>query len=348
MSNELLFFLSTLGWFNGLILALYFLFFYKNRKLSGILFGLMLLSLSIRVAKSVLWWFYPKLPLLIILTGLVACLFVGPLLYYYIKSSVEGIKEMPRKWKITLAGYGVLAVILLVFFSSQNDIPVWRDYFIPGIYFLWLTYVVISGFPLQSLFKKSVTADQVLKPNEKWILGVYTSSLLIAVTYMLAFFDIRLYYISGPISFSLLLYLNVMILLYRKKTSDLFQSTPEKYANKKINTEQAAAKIQELELLMKEKQIFTDPELKLNQLAEHLQLSGHQLSQLLNDNLGKSFNAYINDCRIQRACEIIAEDHTLKLEAVGYDVGFNSKSAFFAAFKKTTGTTPKQYKEQLS
>lgn len=346
MSRELLFFLSTLGWFNGLLLAIYFLLCYKDRKLPGILFGLMLLALSLRVAKSVLWWFQPDLPLLVILIGLVACLFVGPFLFYYVKSSARDSQDMPPSWKVTLAAYGLISVIALFFFSARKDIPIWRDYIIPAIYLQWMTYVVLTGFQLKLLVKKFFYKVGSLQPNEKWVLAVYTGSFLIASTYMLSFFHFQLLYISGPLIFSLLLYLNVMILLYRKKSKELFEPGPEKYANKKIDSGQASSKIKLLEQLMKEKQVYTNPDLKLYELAALLEISGHQLSQLLNDNLGRSFKTYINDCRIQRACEIIATDNSLKLEAVGYEVGFISKSTFFAAFKKYTGTTPKLYKEQ--
>lgn len=347
MSKEFLFFISTLGWFNGLLLGSYFLFFYKNRKLSGIMFGLMLMALSIRIAKSVLWWFNPELPVIIVQIGLVACLFIGPFVYYFVQSSRAGIKEMPQKWKVSLAGYVLIALILLLFFSSEKFIPAWRNYIIPAIYIQWSAYVFVSGIPLKKIFVMLFNKYQLLKPNERWVLGVYTSSLLIVIAYVLSYFNSSLSYITGPVGFSLLLYLNLLILLYRKKTNDLFQSEPEKYANKKIDNQKAAAKLKELEQLMKEQQVFTNPNLKLNDLAALLEISGHQLSQLLNDNVGKSFNMYINDCRIEKACEIIANNSELKLEAVSYDVGFNSKSTFFATFKRNKGITPKQYKEQL-
>jgi AraC-like DNA-binding protein len=83
-------------------------------------------------------------------------------------------------------------------------------------------------------------------------------------------------------------------------------------------------------------------------VARKINISGHQLSQLLNDNLGKSFAAYINEYRIDRACELIANDRGIKLEEIGYEVGFNSKSTFYTAFKKHRGTTPSLYKEGLS
>ena len=144
----------------------------------------------------------------------------------------------------------------------------------------------------------------------------------------------------------MLLYLNSLILLYRKRTDELFQSEPEKYANKKLDDQLASDSLTKLDDLMLSQEVYANPDLKLNDLAALLNLSGHQLSQLLNERLGKNFNTYINEYRIRRACEIIRQDRNLKLEAVGYEVGFNSKSAFFSAFKKYTGKTPNLFKQE--
>jgi AraC-like DNA-binding protein len=348
VSRELLFFISTLGWFNGFLLAIYFLFFYKNRTTSAIMFGLMLLALSIRVAKSVLWWFNPTMPVIVVLVGLVACMFIGPLLYYYVKASVLGLRHTPKKWKITLAAYVILGLLLLVFFSTKPYRFYWANYIIPCIFAQWFIYVLFAGYTLKDLFAKAIAKGKKLKPNDKWVLAIYLGNFMIAASYALAFPGIKVVsYITGSIAFSIILYLNVLILIYRKKTDDLFQSEPEKYANKKIDTSEATILVKQLEKLMAETSAYTKADLKLNDLATQLQISGHQLSQLLNDNLGKNFTSYINDYRIRKACEIIMTTNNLKLEAVGYEVGFNSKSTFFAAFKKFTGTTPKLYKEQL-
>lgn len=346
-SRDLLFFVSALGWFNGLLLSAYFLLLYKNRNLSRLLFGFLLLALSVRVAKSALWWFYPKMPVIIVQIGLVACAFIGPLLYYYIIASLNGLKKMPVKWKMILASYGIISLVLLVFFSSKSFIPQWRDYIIPAIYLQWTLYVLAAGWPLKDHFLSLFDKEKKLKPHDKWMLAVYAGNFMLTASYILAFPGIKvLSYITGALGFSFVLYLNILILLYRKKTADLFQSDNEKYGNKKIDTAEAAALVQQLEQLMKDQHIFSNPDLKLNDLAALLKISPHQLSQLLNNNLKQSFNAYINEHRIRKACEIIATQHQLKLEAVGYEVGFNSKSTFFAAFKKHTGTTPKLFKEK--
>jgi AraC-like DNA-binding protein len=97
---------------------------------------------------------------------------------------------------------------------------------------------------------------------------------------------------------------------------------------------------------MAEKQLYKNPNLSLQDLAQELSISSHQLSQFLNNNVGKNFTSFINEFRISEACRIIISNDKITLEAIGYDVGFNSKSTFFAAFKKHTGTTPLNYQLQ--
>ena len=72
------------------------------------------------------------------------------------------------------------------------------------------------------------------------------------------------------------------------------------------------------------------------------------IAQLLNENLEKGFSQYLNEYRIKEACEIIKGDNNLKFESIGYNVGYNSKSTFYTAFKKITGTTPAKFKTKIS
>ncbi|MEL7269858.1 MAG: helix-turn-helix domain-containing protein [Bacteroidota bacterium] len=120
-----------------------------------------------------------------------------------------------------------------------------------------------------------------------------------------------------------------------------------KYANKTIDTADIETITQGLKVLMEEEKIYIQPDLKLSDLASKIKVSTHTLSQFLNERLGKSFPSYINEYRIQEAKQLIQSDHRIKLEAVAYDSGFNSKSTFNSAFKKITGVTPSKFKEQL-
>jgi YesN/AraC family two-component response regulator len=155
-------------------------------------------------------------------------------------------------------------------------------------------------------------------------------------------------YFSGALIFSLLLYLVIFIMLYKRKSTELFPITaPPRYATKKVNEQEAAALLQALDRLMIEKEMFKNPNLTLPELAKAVNWPGHQLSQVLNDNLGKNFTTFVNEYRIEAACKMIAANHPFSLEAIGYEVGFNSKSTFYTSFRKIKATTPLLYKESL-
>lgn len=342
-SNSILFFISTLGWFNGVILSVYFLFFIKNKTLSSRLLGLLLLCLSLRISKSVIWYFNPQIPIIFILFGLCVCLFIGPFLFLYSKSILNQSSRLSNFDKSILGLTSTVAVVLLTFFS--NDLELWKKYLVKIIYAQWFFSVLGTGFLLIPIFKNQ--SYQNFKPNIKWLLGVYFSNLMIAFFFTMSFLKIfNVAYISGAIAFSFLIYLNFLIILYRKKTSDLFIS--EKYLNKKIESEEATKMIKRLEVLISKEEIYANSALKLADLAGLMEISAHQLSQLINDNLKKKFSSYLTEYRIEKSCELIASGVDLKIEAIGYEVGFQSKSTFFAAFKKIKGTTPSLFKEALT
>ena len=98
---------------------------------------------------------------------------------------------------------------------------------------------------------------------------------------------------------------------------------------------------------MLQEELFRNANLKSSDLAKKIHITTHQLSQLLNDNLGKNFSVFINEYRINAAKSMLNNNSKLTLEAIGYECGFNSKSTFFTTFKKFVGTTPSQFKSAL-
>jgi YesN/AraC family two-component response regulator len=94
--------------------------------------------------------------------------------------------------------------------------------------------------------------------------------------------------------------------------------------------------------------IYLDENISLQSLAENLNIQPYQLSQLLNEKLNQNFSDFINYHRIQEAKKILAgpKGAEKKNTAVAFDVGFNSMTAFYKAFKKFAGMTPNRYKKE--
>ncbi|MEM9897287.1 MAG: helix-turn-helix domain-containing protein, partial [Bacteroidota bacterium] len=120
------------------------------------------------------------------------------------------------------------------------------------------------------------------------------------------------------------------------------------YGNRQIDTEEALRLIQRLDDLMKTESLYKNPNIKLPEIAKRLHVLPHKLSQLINENLDKNFALFLNEYRIAMAKNMILQNENLKLESIGYECGFNSKSTFYATFKKLTGTTPSRFKDDKS
>ncbi|WP_291152589.1 helix-turn-helix domain-containing protein [Flavobacterium sp. UBA7680] len=345
--KELLFFFSALGAFNGVILGIYFFFFTKKKYLTNYFLGALLFALSIRIAKSVFVYFHPELPKMYLQFGLTACFFIGPCLYYFLKSAVEEINIMPKSWKFSLLFWGTLIVAAGILYPYEYYPELWRGYFIKIIYFQWFVYIVFSAFAINGIIKKIVNRKEKTTPSEMWFGMLFLGNFLLFLFYFLAIMGAPgATYISGAVVFSFILYLIISILLYRKKTDDLFLLNAQKISGKKIDSAEAIIISEKLENIMNDKSLYKNPNLNLQDLSKEINISSHQLSQFLNNNLGKNFTSFVNEFRINEACKIITSSDKLTLESVGYDVGFNSKSTFFAAFKKHTGTTPLNYQLQ--
>ncbi|ROH95667.1 helix-turn-helix domain-containing protein [Chryseobacterium daecheongense] len=335
-AQQMLFFFSAIGAFNGLLLGIYLLFFKKLKDIPDFFLGLILLTLSTRVSISVCIYFYPDWPRIIPYLGLAALFFTGPALLYYIRSSFlqeQFVLKNCRKSFGILTGILAVVGVLYLFFPIT-----WDRYFATFVYTVWSVFVFLSIYQYY-IFSKRTSK----KPNA-FVLPVLLSNIIIFLAYQFISTGwIQVYCAGGSLVFSFVLYANFLIFFSNKHPS--ISKETNKYSNKKISEEKAGSFVSKLDELMHAEELYKNPNLKLNDLASKMNMSAHQLSQLLNDNLGKSFSTYINEYRINEACELMEANSYLKIEEIGYEVGFNSKSTFFSTFKKIKNTTPLLYKQ---
>ena len=90
---------------------------------------------------------------------------------------------------------------------------------------------------------------------------------------------------------------------------------------------------------------YLNPQLNLNDLSKTLGVNTAVLSFAINKGFNVNFNDFVNEFRIREVKEKLQnpEAENLTLLAVAFDCGFNSKATFNRAFKKFTGTSPKEF-----
>lgn len=340
-SRELLFSFSALGVCNGLVLAVYFFFFARPKHSSHTFLGFLLLFLSIRIGKSVFYYFSDDLSGVFIQIGLTACWLLGPFLYFYIRYAIAKQPIKKPFWAFHLLLLFPLAVLTNVTYPWYEFRSIWWHYFIPMIHIQWLAYLIASGVLLWNTFWTK-NRDQSNPSFKIWILSIYFGNAAIWLAYNLSSYTS---YLVGAITFSLVFYLLLLLILLTKKRKSLLLLHPPMYGATKVEDEEAKRIIKRLNIMMTTDLLFKDPNLSLKDMAKKLGIQPNRLSQILNMNMNKSFPNILGEYRIEEAKKMILEKPNYAIESIGYECGFNSKSSFYNVFKKHTGMTPSMFKK---
>jgi len=123
----------------------------------------------------------------------------------------------------------------------------------------------------------------------------------------------------------------------------------QKYAKSGLASEQLDDYKKRLVKLMAEQKVYLDPEITLPSLAQMVGCSINHLSQTVNSGFSMSFFDFLNSYRIDEAKSILLNQSSLSKSIldVSFASGFNSNSAFYSAFKKSTGQTPVQFRRSI-
>jgi len=99
---------------------------------------------------------------------------------------------------------------------------------------------------------------------------------------------------------------------------------------------------------MEQEKLYLDAKLSLPRLSEALKVSSNYLSQVINEQLNHNFFDFVNGYRVEEAKGRLIGDKgkSANILTVANDAGFNSKSAFYSAFKKHTGMTPGEFRKR--
>ena len=193
----------------------------------------------------------------------------------------------------------------------------------------WIKYIIYSFFGCTIL----LILINLFGPIDS--LNIYLNLFFLAVVYFVSYYSIKQkeIYPKG---------LNVNVTLGGNSNYSLNPGVKIKLMS---DHEMAEVKARLL-MLMETEEPYLDSELNLVKLSEKLQVSSHHLSYVLNNGLHENFFNFINSYRVSKAKSYLTNPQYdyLTIVAIGFQAGFNSKTAFNTTFKKMTSFTPTAYK----
>lgn len=85
---------------------------------------------------------------------------------------------------------------------------------------------------------------------------------------------------------------------------------------------------------------YTNPDMSLEFAVETLGINRTKINELLKDEFGVTFSAYLNKLRLAEAARLLSQKDDANVAEIAYSVGYNSVSYFSKLFKNEYGHTP--------
>ena len=131
------------------------------------------------------------------------------------------------------------------------------------------------------------------------------------------------------------------------ESDDEADSRTDKYRKSALDGDMSARILKRLTETMEREMPYLKSNLTLPDLAKMVSTTPNYLSQVINEQLQMNFFDFINSYRIETAKNLIINPlpHTRNILDIAMESAFNSKSAFYSAFKKQMGITPAEFKK---
>ncbi len=341
----LLIIICAAGLIHGLTLAVYIGLIKNKRTSTDILMAILLILMAFRIGKSILFQFNDKLELLFIFLGLSTLLLIGPTLNWYVKSMVTpNFRLVNTHYIQTIPFLFVLGAS--PYLSEQwfmENGKHWAYVILIGIY-LHLAFYIYLSFKRIHHFSQSLSIIEKTKSQEHilvWLRFVVIGMTAIWFSYVLNIFENGIPYITGPILYSICIYL-LTFKAYKLKINEIDTKSIE-------STTSNLRLYRQLVDLMVNEELYLSSDLSLNKLGELTGYSSHRISTCINEFSKMNFNNFINLYRVEKTKSIFKDEESniYTISSIAYDSGFNSLSSFNTAFKKFEKTTPSAYRNSI-
>lgn len=124
------------------------------------------------------------------------------------------------------------------------------------------------------------------------------------------------------------------------------KKVPAKVETAPLNTAEASnlsfdeQLVRRIRLLMDDQKLYLRSDLKVNDLANLLDVHRNNVSAAIKSVCGQSFSQFVNNYRVEHAKQLLLDNPEMKISAVAAESGFATEKTFFFNFKALTGSTP--------
>ncbi len=301
----------------------------------------------------------------------------GPLLYLYVRTLIEGGTKLREKDAWHFAPFAAFALFLIPFFlrTGAEKLALAQD---PSLAFQTRALAVVNplkllhgavylGLVVSMLRRHGQRVKDTLSSVEhvrlRWLrnlaVGMVAMLALSALFYalggrnaVLGMDPVRLYddltLLAVTIFVYAIGYFGLRQPAITAPTEEAIPSDRVPYARSGMDGEEAERQRERLVALMDDERLYRRGDLTLQDLADALGVTPHNLTEVLSTQLDQRFYDFVNGYRVREVQARLRDpafaDWTVL--AIGLETGFNAKSSFNAAFKRHTGMTPSQYRQQ--
>jgi AraC-like DNA-binding protein len=307
-----------------------------------------------------LWIAHPATPYKAIALGALmsGALLLAPCLWLAVQEGVTGktqnLRELPRAHAVPIA-IGFLCTLPLMFSahagtSWPNPLQPASWLFSKTIHTTMLMCIAVFVFQAPWYLKRcrALMLDRLGGRPRHW--AAWPLSIVLTTWALAIVRTLDCAFIKWPPMFSLVVAVisvsvTVAALYLMLREFDPSKPSARSYAKSPLDEGIRRRIRRKLELALTEQGVYKRSDLSLRTLAELLHERPHYVSQIISQEFSSSFYDLVNRYRIEHAKRLLRESPECNVLTIALDSGFNSKSAFHIAFRRSTGTTPSNFRQ---
>ena len=307
----------------GLFLAAYLIFIRKDDKVGNYFLGALFITISLRVGKSIAYFLLPTMADEGVASGFLGLSLIGPLTLFYTAYAANK-KAIP--WYYYAIHFLFPMVGTMLCFTVVKD---------EGFTWFYQIATVIMLFYLLKAWKVNAVSSYEHERVRIWNRQILIGATLVwgAFVYQHLTNTMMDYAIGCGIAAVGIYFVFINAL----KSPLVFQPS--------MKVEVSPLNIKKVKEAFEDEHMYRVPGITIGQLSEQLEIPAYLITHCVRDLYKMTFPEVVNHFRINEVQGLLLLDDNVKVEALAYDVGFKTPSAFYAAFKKQTGMSPKAYQQ---